>query len=264
MNRNELQRLAKKYLNGTATTEEKEMLNHWYDTIHSGEQVEYVSTDNFETEAGIKRQIFENIREKINSHESGREKTDRNGGIVKKIALRIASAAAVIFIAAGIVWHFYKPVVKTYAKGSEWINVTAKKIMKINLSDGSVVWLSANSVFKYPNIFVGKIRGVELVEGRAFFDVKHQNQHPFFVKTKNLDITVFGTSFDVRTNGKEGTTKVSVITGKVGISLRGHSNEPAIMLLPKQQVVLSKATSQLTKEVTKEAVRVRWYLSRKI
>ncbi len=78
------------------------------------------------------------------------------------------------------------------------------------------------------------------------------------VKTKSLNITVLGTSFDVRAYQREGTTKVNVITGKVGISRPGHANEPAIMLLPKQQLVLNKVGSQFTKEITREPVVNLW------
>ena len=120
--------------------------------------------------------------------------------------------------------------------------------MHLTLSDGSKVWLNAGSVFRYPKNFTGKVRMVELVEGRAFFDVEHQANHPFVVKTKNLDITVLGTSFDVRSYKNEGTTRVSVVTGKVGITMPDKADRTVIMLLPKQQVTLRSVTSQLVKE----------------
>jgi transmembrane sensor len=73
-----------------------------------------------------------------------------------------------------------------------------------------------------------------------------------------MNIIVLGTSFDVRTYAREGTTKVSVISGKVGITRPGHANEPAIMLLPKQQVIVSQLTSEFKKEPVKEAVVNLW------
>jgi ferric-dicitrate binding protein FerR (iron transport regulator) len=130
--------------------------------------------------------------------------------------------------------------------------------MEVILPDGSKVWLSAHSIFKYPKVFLGKTRQVELVEGRAFFDVKHQSDHPFIVKTESLNITVLGTSFDVSANQKEGTTKVSVVSGKVGVTFNGKRNQHAIMLLPKQQIVLSNANNQIKKEPAQEAVVNLW------
>jgi transmembrane sensor len=110
--------------------------------------------------------------------------------------------------------------------------------MHLTLPDGSKVWLNAGTVFRYPKTFTGKIRAVELLEGRAFFDIKHQTDHPFIVKTKSINITVLGTSFDVRSYKKEGTTCVSVVTGKVGITRPDKANVKAIMLIAKQQVVV--------------------------
>ncbi len=256
MSSNDLQRLAKKYLGGTATTDEKELLNQWYESIHDSEQLDVVDTD--DSEAAIKQRIFENIRGEIARQKQSNQKPASKPGLIKTMALRIASAAAVIFIVGGVSWYFMRPANNVELKGVQMVNITAKKIMKITLPDGSLVWINARTVFKYPSVFKGKLRQVELVEGRAFFDVKHLSSHPFVVKTKTLNITVLGTSFDVRTYEKEGTTKVSVITGKVGITRPGHENEPAVMLLPKQQVVLSKVTSQLTKAATPEPVVNLW------
>lgn len=252
-----MRRLAKKYLNGEATTEEKELLHHWYDTIHSNAGIETVFVEISGDEAGIKQEILEKILEKIKNEKTFEGKNHRNSGLIRRIALRIASAAAVIFIIACVTLYFKGEGIERNTNSAGRVNVTAKEITKICLSDGSVVWLSPHTVFKYPAQFAGEVRGVELVQGRAFFDVKHINRHPFFVKTKNLNITVLGTSFDVRTNEKEG-TKVSVISGKVGITRPGHRNEAAVMILPKQQVVLNKATSVLTKGATTEAVVNLW------
>jgi len=257
MDRNELKRLAKNYLNGTATRLEKERLNEWYETIHNAEYVEIINTETEQTETEVKQQIFDNIHKRIMLEQLDEEKTKNRDGFLKKMAIRIASAAAVIFILAGLILFLTWQGSENSA-GSRMLTITAKKVMKITLTDGSKVWLSAHTVFKYPKNFTGKVREVELIDGRAFFDVVHKADHPFFVKTKTLNITVLGTSFDVRTYQKEGTTKVSVITGKVGITVPGQPETATVMLLPKQQVVLSRATSQLTKAPANEMVVNLW------
>jgi len=255
MDRNELQRLAKKYLDGTATTDEKALLNKWYETIHDG-NTEPVAAEN--SEAEIKQRIFENIRANMGAKDRQPKPKTNRSALRRKLILSLSSAAAAIVILAGAVWLLNKKNNTDDSGAGHMVNVMANKIMKITLPDGSLVWLNAHSVFKYPSSFKGKLREVQLVEGRAFFDVKHEAEHPFIVKTQNMNITVLGTSFDVRTYQKEGTTKVSVITGKVGITRPGHEDEPAVMLLPKEQVVLSPVTSQLKKEPVKESVVNLW------
>lgn len=257
MDRQELQRLAKSYLNGTATTEEQELLVQWYDAVHQGGQIEIVSINNNSTGNDVKQEILRKVLEKIENERfaGGR---NRNSARIRRMVLRFAAAAAVVFVIAAVVKGFRGGKAKMFTNNIEQVCITTKKITKITLSDGSAVWLSAHTVFYYPTRFSGSVRGVELVEGRAFFDVKHIDGYPFFVKTKSLNITVLGTSFDVRTSKTEGTTKVSVITGKVGITLPGRQSGPAVMLLPKQEVVLSKSGSQLTKAPASEPVVNLW------
>jgi len=256
MDRTELERLARKYLNGKATTSEKELLNQWYDTIHTG-QIEFVQVETPETESELKQRMFDNILAKLNIDEPHviiPVRTLR----VKRLVLRIASAAAIVFVATGLGWYYTRIKTPIELITSQLVDITTKKITKIILPDGSTVWLNARTEFKYPQNFTGKLRQVELVEGRAFFDVKHESLHPFIVKTKSLNIIVLGTSFDVRTYPKDGTTRVNVISGKVGITRPGHANEAAVMLLPKQEVVLNKASNVLTKDITPEPVVNLW------
>jgi transmembrane sensor len=255
MNKNELQKLAANYLSGKATPAEKALLDQWYNIVHDDDRVVRVDIEEPESEADIKQRIFTNLQLKINQEPIVRE----HPGTIKKMTIRIASvAAAIIFIVSSLAWYFNRANTAGKQTDTQLANIVAPRIMQITLSDGSKVWLNAHSIFKYPKKFEGKVRQVELVEGRAFFDVKHQSEHPFIVKTKSLNITVLGTSFDVRAYQKEGTTKVSVVSGKVGITLNGKKGQHAVMLLPKQEVVLSKSSNQLKKEPAHEAVVNLW------
>ena len=246
MDKIELKTLAQKYLDGTATAEEKQMLGQWYDTIHAGE-IEIVDLDKPEAEEDIKQRIFDTLHQKLSFNKP------EPAYPIKRLITWIGSAAAVLILGF-FAWSWYntnKPIVtpgKHVIAVKQLVSVPADKVIHIILPDGSKVWLNAGSVFKYPKSFTGKTRLVELVEGRGFFDIKHQSEHPFVVKTKNLNITVYGTSFDVRSYKNERSTRVSVVTGKVGITMPDNADKTVIMLLPNQQVTLSDITSQLVKE----------------
>ena len=254
MNKKEIQQLAQKYLDGTATAEEKKLLDQWYNTIHDDDQIVNVAIEEPESEADIKQRIFANLHQKIKQEPEPRSYP----GVLRRWYVQIASVAAAIIVISSVTWYFSRVNPTVQQADPALVSIVAPKIMEITLADGSKVWLNARSVFRYPKTFGSKNRQVELIEGRAFFDVKHQTSHPFIVKTKSLNITVLGTSFDVRTYQKEGTTKVSVLTGKVGITLTGNTSQHAIMLLPKQQIVLSKANNQLKKEITRESAVNLW------
>ena len=63
---------------------------------------------------------------------------------------------------------------------------------KIQLSDGTVVWLNSGSVLRYSNHFNTADRVVEL-EGEGYFEVTKRNGKRFTVKTQEYDVVVKGT-----------------------------------------------------------------------
>lgn len=85
------------------------------------------------------------------------------------------------------------------------------------LSDGTRVWLNANSKITYPVTFTGNTREVHL-EGEAFFDVKRNEQSPFMVNTDQLNVRVLGTKFNVNTFADNGYVSTALVEGSVEVS----------------------------------------------
>ncbi len=252
---NELKILAKRYLNGTATTEEKERLNQWYEAIHTG-GIEEVDSTGDETEAQVKQRIFENIQKRMNAGGADTIVAAPKHN-VKQLWLKLASVAAVLAVVCYAIWPSVKIAVSE--RDRKVINVPTNRVLHIMLPDSSKVWLNAGTEFRYPKSFNGKNRVVELVKGRAFFDIKHQSKHPFIVKTPNMNITVLGTSFDVNTDEKACMTSVSVVTGKVGITMANNKlKRAAVMLLPQQQAVLCYADNKLVTQPIHEPAINAW------
>lgn len=82
------------------------------------------------------------------------------------------------------------------------------------LPDGTKVQLNACSKLLYPKKFKGKIREVELV-GEAFFEVTPGKNNPFIVKTKELNIRVLGTAFNVEAFPDAAEVSTTLVHGKV-------------------------------------------------
>ena len=74
--------------------------------------------------------------------------------------------------------------------------VPAGQRAELVLPDSTRVWLNANSKLVYSTSFKEGIRQVEL-DGEAYFDVKHNGDNPFVVRTKSMNVTVLGTEFNV-------------------------------------------------------------------
>ncbi|MBJ6368788.1 FecR family protein [Snuella sedimenti] len=91
----------------------------------------------------------------------------------------------------------------------------------VQLSDGTNVWLNSESKLKYPVSFVqGQPRMVELIYGEAYFDVSKSTSHggdAFVVNTKNQEIEVLGTEFNIKAYQDEDTIVTTLVEGKVKV-----------------------------------------------
>lgn len=88
---------------------------------------------------------------------------------------------------------------------------------KLQLPDGTLVWLNASSSITYPTAFPGKTREVSIT-GEAYFEVAKNPAQPFTVKTYKDEITVKGTSFNVNSYTDEPNIKTSLLEGLVQIN----------------------------------------------
>lgn len=105
---------------------------------------------------------------------------------------------------------------------------------KLTLSDGSRIWLNAESSLSYPTVFSGKERVVEL-KGEAYFEVAHNNKQPFIVKTAEQKVKVLGTSFNINAYDNEDRTITTLVTGRVQIN--DKVDRKLKLLSPSQQAV---------------------------
>jgi hypothetical protein len=109
---------------------------------------------------------------------------------------------------------------------------------KINLPDGSQVWLNAGSRLDYNNEnFNRDSREVELT-GEAFFDIAHNAAKPFIVRSGNMRIRVLGTSFNVKAYPGEDNMETSLIRGSVEITINDKPGN-VFVLKPNEKLVVS-------------------------
>jgi transmembrane sensor len=117
---------------------------------------------------------------------------------------------------------------------------------KLNLPDGSVVWLNAASTLKFPASFAGlKFRKVQL-SGEAYFEVKHDHQKPFQVETAGQLIEDLGTGFNVNAYSDEETIKTTLVEGSLRIG--------QVILKPGEQALGSGSQIRISKADLEESV----------
>lgn len=107
----------------------------------------------------------------------------------------------------------------------------------VRLSDGTKIWVNAQSRLVYPTRFVGDKREV-YVDGEIYLEVSHHADHPFVVHTSTINVQVTGTRFVVTAYPGEQITKVVLAQGSVNVSM-DKLNHTVRHLTPNHMYTLS-------------------------
>lgn len=121
------------------------------------------------------------------------------------------------------------------------VNTPVGGMYQLLLSDGTKVWLNAQSSVKYPSVFANHERTIE-ISGEVYLEVASDNKKPFVVKTQKQRIEVLGTAFNIREYGENSITTLT--HGKIKLSIEDDMN--SIFLNPGQQAVLSNGILSTT------------------
>ena len=130
--------------------------------------------------------------------------------------------------------------------------VTASaETVKVDLPDGTEVWLNENATLRYPEKFEASSRKVELT-GEAFFEVTHNPDRPFSVLSDGTETRVLGTSFNLKE--QEGDKlELILVTGKV----RFEKGEEWEILAPGEKLTVDEAGT-ITKQLNNETNFMAW------
>jgi ferric-dicitrate binding protein FerR (iron transport regulator) len=251
--------LVEKYLNGTASAEEAEKVLNWFQT----EQGQQYLEKRFEADAG-EFGFTEDITEVSLFNKKSENLFLINPSPSKKLYKRgsvWAVAAAVAFLISLI------SVLQVYTNTFvEQKNEVITKVYKtatnehqiITLSDGTRIRLNENSEIQIDDFKEVGRRSVSL-SGEAFFEVSHNPDKPFQVRSAQGLITVLGTAFNVKTSSPS--RKLLIVAVSEGqVSLRQNEENPAgeEKILSKNEIGLFDIESQI---ITKESADVNNYFT---
>lgn len=104
----------------------------------------------------------------------------------------------------------------TPAKKINQLIVPKGKRSTLTFSDGTLLWVNAGSRVIYPEQFEEKAREI-YIDGEAYLQVKSDASRPFIVKTRNMDVKVLGTSFNITAYEEDHFQVVALVEGKVEI-----------------------------------------------
>lgn len=212
-----MKQIISNYLNHRANADELLQLQKWMEESPENRALLHQMKNNF----ALASYSDEIPKRKLDLTDLHTERTDftsetvnmrpnhRSSRIFKKLKY---AAIALIAIAIG------KLIEEGFAEWSQpamhYLTVNEGEKASVTLADGSTIWLNSNSSISYPEKFSRRKREI-ILRGEAFFEVSKIKNHPFIVKTAQVDVKVLGTSFNVRAYENDSLVEVQVSEGKV-------------------------------------------------
>ncbi len=253
MNRNDFKQLLKRYVAGTATDEEKALIDHWYDLLYNDS---LTALSEVELNA-IEQEMWDSIEQEA---QLAKEPISHQKTPVGRMIFRWAAAAAALTAIAFGVYSLFSPAQPSvaYKQGKEQNKLTevantSSATKEVQLEDGTLIRLQPAARLAYPNHFTADKREVYL-DGEAFFNVAKDPAKPFLVHSGNLVTQVLGTSFTIKPDKETNQVIVSVKTGRVAvfedtkkITLNNEQKKNnGIIITPNQKVVYDEETRHFT------------------
>lgn len=141
----------------------------------------------------------------------------------------------------------------------ETVTVYAGNLEKqrIDLPDGTRVWLRKNGSLEYPAAFNDKLRQVKL-NGEAYFEVVPRSDQPFQVELPDEgQVEVLGTEFGVKATAGDSEAIVLVRGGKVRFSPGRMKNGPA--LIAGEKAVYNRLSAQIKRSKVSSFNDLAWH-----
>ncbi len=230
------------YLNGEMSDSREADFQNWLNEDKANRKFFNEYKDIWQASLLYKKDMFrpEEAFIKINS----RIKTTT---VTKRFLIyRIAAAIIIGFFIGGLLTYLIQNKIRLNNKISyHEISVPLGAKSKINLPDGSQIWLNAGSKLKYSNLFNVTNREV-ILEGEGYFNVSKNKKSTFTVNAADLAIKAVGTIFNVKAYPDESTVQTVLIEGKVNIQKqKADRNSKVIVLLPNQSATYFKSDTRI-------------------
>lgn len=127
---------------------------------------------------------------------------------------------------------------------------------RIELADGTKVWLNSGSLLIYAKQFTGDKRSIYL-NGEASFEVAKDPDKPFTVKTAHMEVEALGTLFNVYAYPDQETTIATLQQGKIRVHT-AVEGDTACILSPDEQLVYNHRLGTTNRAVVDAARVLQW------
>jgi len=237
-----MKEIAFKYFEGLATDAELEQLLHW---LRNKENRIVFNSYRLDWKNGLKSDRFpgggeaswQRIQTTLGQKSFERWQKSRN--LIK--FYRVAAIFFFVISLGSLVWYFTnqpQAIPETFTH----VMTDNGQISKVELPDGSLVWLNSGSKITYNNFFSAENRKVNLT-GEAYFDVTKNEKLPLVVDCNGLLVKVLGTRFNVNAYDAGKTAEVVLEEGAVEL-VNSTTNANFYRLKPGERVNVNLETSR--------------------
>lgn len=233
---------------GQCTIEENELLEKWLNSPRKGQAPFINEAERIKVKNALRESIFQNTglssKSRASSFFKVRLANPPTGGVGMrrlKRAYRIAATILLVAIFGYGTFNFYERTMEEKYAASKISSDT--EILKVLLSDGSIVWLKPHSSLIYPKNFRDEGERMVILHGEALFEVEKNPTQPFIAQAGELTATVLGTSFNIKATDKQ--IEVVVLTGKV--SLTSSTDKQGVVVLSDERAIYNGLNKHLAK-----------------
>ncbi|MEO3407768.1 FecR family protein [Mucilaginibacter sp. CAU 1740] len=264
--------LLEKYIKGDCTEAEIALIKQWY--LSFEHEDDHVSALSSAEEKELEERMYFSIVNNLDLADAYVD-AEKPAKVISFRKWYAVAAAAVVVLALSAIALIYTQKTNTQqlavapVSDVHLFNVTnsTPHIYKVTLPDSSSVWLHPSAKISYPNVFAANSRQVS-ISGECFFEVTKNPKRPFIISSRSIITKVWGTSFLVRDDEQSNMADVSVLTGKVSVSMKPSGNNSEIstkltkdevMIYPHQKAVYLNNEHSLTAEQVEATSAVKQY-----
>jgi ferric-dicitrate binding protein FerR (iron transport regulator) len=163
-------------------------------------------------------------------------------------SLRIAATLFIPLLCVGL-GYYYAENKSRQGGDATTVQVEIGQKAKLQLPDGTSVWLNSAGSLTYHNNDYNKKERIVYLQGEAYFEVNKDPMCPFIVKTNDISIEALGTSFNVKAYPEDNYIAATLIEGSVRIS----SSVQSELLAPNERITIAKSNGQFVKSILPDA-----------
>lgn len=173
-----------------------------------------------------------------------------------KWAMRVAAVVLPLFILGSVWFWMSHDNIITYPETNIAVVADDNLVKKIELPDGSEVWINKGGEIAYSDDFSSE--RFLTINGEAYFKVVKNAQKPFIVKAKELIVEVTGTEFNFKSYDTDQDAEVLLVKGSVEVATLTKGKEQRYTMVPGDQLTIDKTGHIEVKQLPEQNISQEW------